>query len=125
MAETTTDIANKLLGHMKNMTEAQGLAELYHPEATSVEAMPNPETGQREIKGLDAIKAKHEWWAQTMEMIDGTIDGPYPHGEDRFAFFFKMKGKDKASGNIMDMEEVGVYHVADGKIVREEFFYSI
>ena len=23
----------------------------------------------------------------------------------------------------LDMKEVGIYHVADGKIVREEFFY--
>jgi ketosteroid isomerase-like protein len=25
---------------------------------------------------------------------------------------------------VSDMKEVAVYHVADGKIVREEFFYS-
>ena len=45
------------------------------------------------------------------------------HGEDRFAVIFEVQGKEKASGNAFDMKEVGIYHVADGKIVREEFFY--
>jgi ketosteroid isomerase-like protein len=29
------------------------------------------------------------------------------------------------AGQRMQMEEVGLYTVEDGKIVREEFFYSV
>ena len=48
-----------------------------------------------------------------------------PHGEDRFAVIFEAAGRDKSSGDTFEMKEVAVYHVADGKIVREEFFYSM
>lgn len=30
----------------------------------------------------------------------------------------------KANGHRMTMDEMGLYTVADGKIVREEFFYA-
>ncbi len=45
------------------------------------------------------------------------------HGDDRFAVIFEASGKEKATGKPFSMKEVAVYHVADGKIVREEFFY--
>jgi len=28
------------------------------------------------------------------------------------------------SGKVFDMKEVAIYHVANGKIAREEFFYG-
>ncbi|MFD2856413.1 nuclear transport factor 2 family protein [Seohaeicola zhoushanensis] len=59
-----------------------------------------------------------------MEVTGGTISDPMLHGDDRFAVVFEMQGKEKATGKAFDMKEVGVYHVKDGKIVREEFFYS-
>ena len=31
----------------------------------------------------------------------------------------------KSSGNRMAMDELAVYQVKDGKIVREEFFYTM
>ena len=77
----------------------------------------------REATGLDAIRGKHEWWTGNMEMMGGSISDPMLHGDDRFAVVFEVQGKEKASGTTFDMKEVAVYHVADGKIVREEFFY--
>ena len=44
------------------------------------------------------------------------------HGDDRFAVIFDVAAREKASGKEMVMKEVAIYHVADGKIVREEFF---
>lgn len=119
------EIGEKLVEHCRNHTERQGLDELYHVDAVSVESAPNPETGSREVHGIDAIKGKHEWWDSQVEMTGGETIGPLPHGEDRFAVIFRAAGKDKASGETFNMEEVGVYHVANGKIVREEFFYAM
>ena len=45
-------------------------------------------------------------------------------GDDRFAVIFRSKVKETETGKVSDMEEVGIYTVADGKIVREEFFYT-
>ena len=119
------EVGEKLVAHCRNNTEEDGLKELYHEDAVSVEAMPNPQTGIREVKGVAAIQAKHDWWNSEIEMTGGDVIGPMPHGDDRFAVIFKAKGKVKASGEVFDMEEIGVYHVENGKITREEFFYSM
>jgi len=37
---------------------------------------------------------------------------------------FRMEYKVRASGEIKNMTEVGVYTVNKGKIVREEFMYG-
>ncbi len=116
------EVANRLLGHVRANTTKQGLDELYAPDAVSVEAM---DQGQgRETKGLDGIKGKHDWWDNAMEVHDAQVEGPFPHGEDRFAMIYRMDTTEKESGKRHKMDEVGIYHVADGKIVREEFFYG-
>ena len=57
-----------------------------------------------------------------MKASGGSVSDPMLHGEDRFAVIFEVQGKEKATGTKFDVKEVAVYHVADGKIVREEFF---
>lgn len=51
------------------------------------------------------------------------MEGPWPHGDDRFAVRFTYDITNKPSGMRMQMDEIGVFTVADGKVVREEFFY--
>ena len=36
-----------------------------------------------------------------------------------------VTAREKETGKTWDMEEVGVYTVADDRIVREEFFYAM
>ena len=50
-------------------------------------------------------------------------DGPLAHG-DRFVVGFQYDVTNKPSGKRMKMDEVGLYTVRNGKIVREEFFYD-
>ena len=115
-------IADELVAGCRAGREAENLGKLYAPDAVSVEAADMQGMG-REAKGVDAIRGKHDWWNANMEAIDSSVSDPMLHGEDRFAVIFEVQGKEKASGNAFDMKEVAVYHVADGKIVREEFFY--
>lgn len=120
---TLNEIANELVAGCRENRTMENLDKLYAADATSVEA--SDDGGPRVASGLDAIKGKHEWWDANFEFMGGTISDPMPHGDDRFAVIFEMQAKNKQSGDVMDMKEVGVYHVADGKIVREEFFYSM
>ena len=115
----TAEIAQQLVAHCQAHTEAQGLQELYHPEAVSVEAM-GPPGMDLEMTGLEAIQGKHEWWAANFEEHEVTVDGPYVNGNN-FSVVFEMDVTEKSSGNRMQMKEVALYSVADGKIVREEF----
>ncbi|MEO1238155.1 MAG: nuclear transport factor 2 family protein [Pseudomonadota bacterium] len=119
---TLMEIANELVAGCREGRERENLDKLYAPDAVSVEAADMSGQG-RETHGLDGIKGKHEWWDANNEMTGGSVSDPFPHGDDRFAVIFEAQGKDKSSGEAFEMKEVAVYHVAGGKIVREEFFY--
>jgi hypothetical protein len=79
------------------------------------------------MKGVDAIRGKGEWWFANNEIQRSDARGPYPNGE-RFAvvFDFEFTAKEgPTAGQRVKMEEVALYTVENGKIVREEFFYSM
>ena len=115
--------AQRLVAVCREGREAEGLATLYSPDCVSVEATPGPEA---EARGLEAIRAKHAWFEGANEISETTVEGPFPHGEDRFAVIFGMVVTDRASGERTAMREVAVYSVDEGgRIVREEFFYGM
>lgn len=115
--------ADRLVANCREGREAQGLDELYDPDAVSVEAMAMA-GGDRESVGLAAIKGKHEWWNGAFEVTGGSVEGPFLHGPDRFAVIFAMETRNKATGEASSGREVAVYTVNPaGRIVREEFFY--
>ncbi len=116
------DVANELVAGCRDGTAAQNIDKLYAPDAVSVESADFSGMG-REAHGTEAIKGKHAWWESAFEYLGGDISDPFPHGDDRFAVIFEIKTKNKETGDVEEMKEVAVYHVAGDKIVREEFFY--
>ncbi|MEM1064225.1 MAG: nuclear transport factor 2 family protein [Pseudomonadota bacterium] len=118
------EIADELVAGCREGREAENLSKLYAADAVSVEAA-DPMGMGREAHGIDAIKGKHDWWESAFEVLEGNVSDPYPHGDDRFAVRFSMKAKSKETGDVSEMDELAVYHVAGGKIVREEFFYAM
>lgn len=118
----TKEIAAELVAGCREGREAENLRKLYADDAVSVEAADFGDG--REVKGVDAIQGKHDWWNATFEVQDASTSDPMMHGDDRFAVIFDVKARNRETGQVDDMREVGLYHVADGKIVREEFFYG-
>lgn len=120
---TVTELAEALVEGCRSGKELENLDALYAPDAVSVEAQ---EAGgmPREVAGLEAIRGKHAWWSENAEVHEARVEGPYLHGEDRFAVIFWMDVTMKPSGERSQMQEVAVYHTANGRITREEFFYS-
>ena len=118
----TKDIANELVAGCREGRAKENLDRLYAQDAVSVEAadMGNG----RETHGLAGIHGKHEWWETTQIVHSNSVDGPFMHGNTGFAVIFEVDAEDKESGRRSQMKEVGIYHVADGKITREEFFYG-
>jgi len=98
--------------------------ELYAEDVTSIEAAAPPE-GERISKGIDAVRAKNEWWSENHEVHDASVKGPFPHGEDRFCVVFNYDVTNKPSGQRFPMEEVALFTLSGGKIAQEEFFYSM
>jgi hypothetical protein len=52
------------------------------------------------------------------------VTGPWPH-DNRFIVGFQIDVTNKPSGRRMYFDEVGLYTVENGKIIREEFFYHL
>ncbi|HEY6089145.1 MAG TPA: nuclear transport factor 2 family protein, partial [Gemmatimonadaceae bacterium] len=57
------------------------------------------------------------------EVHSAAADGPFV-GEGKFAVHFNYETTFKPTGKRQRMEEVALYTVKDGKIVREQFFYN-
>lgn len=102
----------------------ENLAKLYADDAVSVEAADMGGQG-RETHGKAGIHGKHDWWDNAMDEHATRITGPFYHGEDQFSVLFEVDATDKESGKRFQMQEIGVYHVKDGRIVREEFHYAV
>jgi ketosteroid isomerase-like protein len=119
-------VGKKLVEHCKKGTEAQGLKELYSKDAVSVEAsLPPGQKGSRRTVGIAGIKGKHDWWYGAHTVHSSKAEGPFYHGANRFAVIFDIDVTNKAMKQRMQMREVGIYTVKDGKITKEEFFYSM
>lgn len=73
-----------------------------------------------EWRGRAAVEAKNHGWLSENEIVGASAEGPYV-GATAFAVKFRMQVRSKRDGKTMSAEEIGVYHVQNGKIVREEF----
>ncbi len=122
-ASTLSAVANRLVELGRTGQTAQGLDELYSPDVVSVEAAAMPGMPAA-ITGLDALRAKHAWWYGAFEVHGGEVEGPFLHGDDRFAVIYALDATERATGKRSSMKEVAVYTVANGRIVREEFYYG-
>jgi len=120
------EVGKKLVDLCRQEKNVEAVKTLFSPEAVSLEAQAGPEM-PAEMKGRDAIVGKNEWWVKNNEVHQVNIKGPFPHG-DRFAVFFEYDFTAKAgpmTGKRTHFEEVGLYTVKNGKVVREEFFYKM
>ena len=96
----------------------------YAQDVESVEAAAPP-GGDRVAKGIEAVRAKGKWWADNHEVHSSVVEGPYPHGSDKFAVRIAFEVPFQPENERTKMDEIAVFHVKDGKIVREEFFYDM
>jgi hypothetical protein len=118
----TTEIGKKYVTLCKEGKFEACLEELYSNDAVSVEAWAPPGV-DRIVTGLGAIRAKGEAWARDHEIHRVELSEPFPL-DDRFAVRFLLEVTNKPSNRRSSMEEIGVFTVKNGKIVREEFFYD-
>lgn len=75
-----------------------------------------------ELKGRTAVDAKGQWWYANHEVHNVKVGGPYLHGH-QFLVRFTMDVTPKG-GTRMELDEMGLYTVLDGKIVEERFFMA-
>ncbi|MDB5289661.1 MAG: nuclear transport factor 2 family protein [Phycisphaerales bacterium] len=121
MSASTKEVAHQLVDLCKKGEHLKAVQTLYSKDIVSVEPMAHPPM-PAESKGIQAVLGKNEWWLGNHTIHSGTTTGPYVNG-DKFIVEFEMDVTQKPTGKRIQMRETGLYTVADGKVVREEFFY--
>jgi SnoaL-like domain len=118
----TEEVAKKVVELTRKQAWKEALDTLYSKDIVSVEARAM-EGGSPEARGIDAVRDKIDWWVNNMQVHSAKVSGPFA-AHDRFVVQYDIDVTDKSSKKRMQLSEVGVYTVKDGKIVREEFLPS-
>jgi SnoaL-like domain len=119
-AMTTVEIANRLVELCQKGDFEGAQKELYADDAVSIEPHGTADF-EKEVKGLDAILEKGKKWGEMIEEYhEMKVSDPLLSGSS-FALTMTMGVTMKGQGR-MDVTELCIYHVKDGKIVSEQFF---
>ncbi|MEO9872053.1 SnoaL-like domain-containing protein [Ekhidna sp.] len=119
---TTEEVANQLVKLCREGKFEECIRELYSPDIISIE----PEGGpwESKVQGLDALAKKGQQWNEMLaEFHSSEISDPVA-AENFFSITMKSKVTLKGMDHQIDMDEVCVYRVEDGKVVTEQFFYT-
>jgi len=117
---TTQDVADRFNELAQTGQWEQVQNELYADNAVSIEPANSP--GMKTAEGIDAIKQKGKQFGEMVEEMHGGYSKEPCVAGNHFAVAMGMDVTMKGKGR-MKMDEVGVYEVHDGKIVKEQFFY--
>jgi ketosteroid isomerase-like protein len=115
----TMEVAQALVNLCREGRNLEAIETLYADDITSTEVMEP----MRVVQGRDGVIGKANWWEGAHEVHGGNVEGPWPNG-DQFIVRFQFDITHKESGKRMQMDEVALYTVRDGKIVDEKFFYT-
>ena len=116
---TTQEIAQRLVAHCRKAAWTAAQTELYAEDAVSLEPVETP-MFPRETRGLKAIIEKGRTFDGMVETMHGiTVSDPIV-ATGSFACTMAMDVTMKGQGR-MNMAELCVYEVRDGRIVLEQF----
>ena len=119
---TTQEVADKFyeMGQANQWDKIQD--ELYSDDAESIEP-PNAEmSGLKNVQGKAALKEKSKQFNEMVEEMYGGFCSKPVVGGNYFSVAMGMDAKFKGMER-MNMDEICVYEVKDGKIVKEQFFF--
>ena len=117
----TQEIANNLVEWCNSGNEERCYQELYSPNIVSLEM----EGSEMQVSnGMEEIAKKDEWWNENFEVHNSKTSLPTV-ADSWFSVRHEMDITHKPSGQRSTMQELGVYQVQDGKIVKEQFFYDM
>ncbi len=118
---TTIEVANRLVALCRQEKHPQAQEELYHNDIVSIE---DEKSGAPITRGMDQIRAKTVVWDESViEIHHAFVSDPIVTGS-HFAVTMENDITFKDKGRIL-INEICVYEVQNGKIVREQFFYNV
>jgi len=117
---TTQEVANRFHQLAQAGLWQQIQDEMFSQDAESIE--PEHSQGMKSVKGIEAIREKGKQFGEMVEEMHGGYSAEPLVAGNHFAVAsgmdVTMKGQPR-----MKMDEIAVYEVKDGKIVKEQFFY--
>ncbi len=120
----TEQVAKRLVELCREGKYEQAQEELYADDAVSIEMKGLPPGALGDAEGMPAIREKGRKWAENIvEMHGGSVGDPIIAG-NWFSLVMAIDATYKDMGR-MDMKEICVYGVREGKIVHEQFFYDV
>jgi ketosteroid isomerase-like protein len=119
----TLDIGKKLVELCREGKNEEAVNTLLADDVVSVEA-GGPPGADPVTKGIEGVRGKGVWWRENHEIHSAKVEGPWPNG-DKFIVRFTYDVTFKPVNQRFTMEEAALYTVANGKIVKEEFFYNM
>ena len=117
---STNDVANRFNELAQTGQWDQIQAELFADNAVSIEPAYSP--GLQSVEGIEAIKQKGKHFEEMVEEMHGGYSKEPVVAGNHFAVAMGMDVTMKGAGR-MQMDEIAVYEVKDGKITKEQFFY--
>ncbi len=118
---TTQEVATKLVEYCRTGQFETAYKELYSPKIVSIEEAGSP---MERCEGFEAVMNKSAFFEKTTKEIHSMeVSDPIVAGNS-FSMAMKMNRTD-VEGNRNQMDEICVYQVEDGKIVKEQFFYPM
>ena len=121
---TTEKIAQQLVALCREGKFEEAQTQLYAADAQSIEPEGLPPGALGNVTGLDAIREKGRQFQANTEAGHGiSVSEPLVAG-NWFSVQMSIDITMKQFGR-MTMREICVYHVRDGKIVHEQFFYDV
>jgi hypothetical protein len=117
---TTQEVANRFNELAQTGQWEQIHSELFADNAVSIE--PPASQGMQSVEGLPAIQEKGKRFSEMVEEMHGGYSTPPVVGGRFFSVAMGMDCTMKGMGR-QKMDEIAVYEVKDGKIVKEQFFY--
>ena len=119
----TQQVAERLAMLCREGKYDQAQEELYADDAVSIEMSDMQSGALGNVSGLAAIREKGRRWKENIEAIHGGSVGDPIVAGDWFSLAMGIDATYKDMGRV-DMQEICVYRVRDGKIVLEQFFYN-
>jgi hypothetical protein len=116
---STEEVARKVVELVRKQAWHEALDTLYDKDIVSIEARAS-EGDSLEKRSIDQVRGKTDWWLENMQVHSFEANGPFV-AHDQFVVQYDADVPDKNSKKRMQLSEVGVYTVKNGKIVREEF----
>ncbi|MEW5918048.1 MAG: nuclear transport factor 2 family protein [Gemmatimonadota bacterium] len=118
----TAAVAHQLVALCRARRNIEVINRLYSQDIISVEPIGTDDL-PAVLNGIDAIRQKNQWWLDNNEIHAAEAHGPFI-GDDQFAVHYVFDITYKPTGERKQMQEMALYTVKDGRIVREQFFYN-